>query len=135
MADIAMSNKREVRTFESVVGASTYRTWAEMLGNLVPGGRTHRLAVVVAGMLQHAATRAIEKHGLDPPEGTVSYSLLAAQETQDLDEVLEEIGDLLRQLFEDAGVEAYRVNARGDSHSILEAAAAEYVTWYEMPWE
>lgn len=130
-----MTSKRQGRSLKAVVGVSTYRTWAEMLGNLVPGGRTHRLAVVVAGMLQYAVTRAVEKDGVDPPEGTVAHSLLVAQEPQDLDEVVAEIGDLLEQLFEDAGVESGRVSARGDSYSILEAAAAEYVAWHDMPWE
>lgn len=118
-----------------MVGAHAYRTWTEMLGNLVPGGRTHRLAVVVAGMLRHAAARAVEKEGVESAEGTVAHSLLVAQEPQDLADVVVEIGDLLEQLFADAGVEEDRVSARGDSYSLIDAAAAEYVTWYDMPWE
>lgn len=130
-----MTAKRQLRSLKSVVGAATYRAWTEMLGDLVPGGRTHRLAVVVAGMLQHAVSRAVEKDGVDPAEGTVAYSLLVAQEPQDLDEVVAEIGDLLERLFDDAGVGSDRVSAQGDSYSILDAAAAEYVTWHDMPWE
>ncbi len=118
-----------------MVGTSTYRAWTEMLAELVPHGRTHRLGVVIAGMFHHAANRAIKHDGLDPPEGSVSYSLLVAQESYDIEEVVDEIGDLLRQLFEDAGVESERVSAQGNPYSIADAAAAEYVKWHEMPWE
>lgn len=42
-------------SLRSLVGEATYEAWLEMLRGLVPAGRTHRIAVLVAGMLQHAA--------------------------------------------------------------------------------
>ena len=48
-----MTTKRK-RSLEEVVGKETYALWVDMLRRLVPDGRTHRLSVVVAGMLQYA---------------------------------------------------------------------------------
>ena len=49
---------KQKATPESVVGSPTYSVWVDMLERLVPGDRTHRLAPLVAGMLQYAAERA-----------------------------------------------------------------------------
>jgi len=38
-------------------------------------------------------------------------------------------------LFADAGVTHERVNARGKEYSMAESAVAEFVNWYNMPWE
>ena len=43
------------RNFRTVVGKDIYSAWVRMLRELVPDGRTHRLAVVVAGMLQYGS--------------------------------------------------------------------------------
>ncbi len=37
-----------------IVGSPMYDAWVAQLAALVPGGRTHRLAVIVAGMLHYA---------------------------------------------------------------------------------
>jgi hypothetical protein len=44
-----------------VVGSKNYSVWLGMLKLLVPSGRTHRLSVVVASMLQMAYEIAQEK--------------------------------------------------------------------------
>lgn len=41
------------RSLDAVVGPDTYSVWVNMLRALVPQGRTHRLAPLVAGMLQY----------------------------------------------------------------------------------
>lgn len=46
---------------KEVVGSKTYSVWTDMLKRLVPGGRTHRLSIVAAGMLQVAYEIAGEK--------------------------------------------------------------------------
>jgi len=46
---------------KDVVGSKIYNVWIEMLKRLVPHGRTHRLSVVVASMLQVALGIAQEK--------------------------------------------------------------------------
>ena len=48
-----MTAKR-TRSLEDAVGKETYALWVDMLHRLVPEGRTHRLSVVVAAMLQYA---------------------------------------------------------------------------------
>ena len=47
--------KQTRRNFGTVVGAGTYAVWVRMLSELVPDGRTHRLSVMLAGMLRYAA--------------------------------------------------------------------------------
>ncbi len=125
----------EDRSFSSVVGPQPYSTFVDMLRALVPDGRTHRLAVVVAGMLQHAARIARKRWRGRPPQGSVAASLLRAEEEPDPDFVRDEIGDALKRLFRDSGVLSDRVSARGESYSILDAAIQEFVCWENMPWE
>ncbi|MDH3443799.1 MAG: hypothetical protein OEN50_07750 [Deltaproteobacteria bacterium] len=50
--------KQTIRNFGTVVGADTYAVWVCMLRELVPDGRTHRLSVILAGMLQYAVIKA-----------------------------------------------------------------------------
>ncbi len=47
-------------SLQSVVGETTYEIWLEMLRILVPGARTHRLAPMLAGMLD---TRSSSRRG------------------------------------------------------------------------
>lgn len=108
--------------------------WTKMLRSLVPEGRTHRLAPIVAGMLQYAADKAYKKYGDDPEEGTVAHSLLIASEMYDPEEATDLL-DLIKQLFEDARVGYERVNHRGNKYSIAESAIYEFIHWYDMPWE
>ena len=42
--------QKSKRSLQDVVGKETYSVWVDMLRTLVPGGRTHRVSVVVAGM-------------------------------------------------------------------------------------
>jgi hypothetical protein len=120
---------------EEVVGQETYAVWTEMLERLVPAGRTHRLAPMIAGMLQYAAEIAYEEYGDDVEEGTVASSLLDASEAYDPDEAPELLHDVVGQLFEDAGVEDERVSSQGDDYSVAESAIYEFIHWYDMPWE
>ena len=125
------------RSLEDVVGKKTYRVWTDMLRELVPGGRTHRLAPIVAAMLQYSVKLALEQNDGQPAkaeEGSTAYSLLVAEECHNMERVLSEIDDLTEQLFDDAGVTYIRHNARGDQYSIIEQACIDFVNWYEMPW-
>ena len=123
------------RTLSSVVGAPTYSVWIEMLRTLVPDGRTHRLSIVVAGMLRHALDVAAAKFGEDAPEGSAAASLLRAAEEADPEQVAEQVGDLVERLFRDAKVAGKRVTARGGEYSILDGVIQEFASWYGMPWE
>ncbi len=129
-----MPTKRK-RSLKTVVGEETYSVWVAMLRDLVPGGRTHRLSVLIAAMLQYAYDVAEEKRKKDIEEGSVEDSLLSAGETGNPEEAEEAIGDVVKQLFKDAGVEYERTSARGDDYSIADSVYEEYVRWFDMPWE
>lgn len=112
---------------ESLVGKDTYSTWVSMLKHLVPHGRTHRLSVVVASMLQDAAARNRMEH----PLGERLQNALEG----DPDEAMKLIGPTVERLFKDAGVKSKRTSARGERYSIVEQSVIEYVYWHNMPWE
>lgn len=118
-----------------VVGPETYATWVEMLRSLVPQGRTHRLAVVAAGMLQHAVNVAMRRSRRRAPSAKACKALIAATEDLDASGEHGEIPEVLKKLFRDAGVSPNRVNARGDAYSIIDTAIQEFVGWEDMPWE
>ena len=126
---------RPERTLRSVVGAQTYSVWLEMLRTLVPDGRTHRLSIIVAGMLRHAVDVAVARFGEDAPERSAAASLIGAAEETDPEQVADQIGDLVEGLFRDAKVAGRRVNARGDQYSILDSAIQGFASWHAMPWE
>jgi hypothetical protein len=115
------------------VSAQTYSVWLQMLHSLVPDGRTHRLSIVVAGMLRHAV--AVARFGEDAPERSAAASLFQAAEEADPEQVADQIGDLVEGLSRDAKVARRRVSARGDQYSILDSAIQEFASWYAMPWE
>lgn len=121
-------------SLKQIVGQETYSAWVDMLRRLVPDGRTHRLAPLVAGMVQVASAIAYEKYGNDPEEGSVAQILLLASEISDPSEA-EELSDLVAQLFDDANVGYERTSSRGDDYSIVESAVYEFIHWYDMPWE
>jgi len=58
---VNLVTKETGRSLSKVVGEDTYAVWVRILRKLVPDGRTHRLAVMVAGMLQHAVVVAAAK--------------------------------------------------------------------------
>ncbi len=125
-----MPAKRK-RSLKAVVGEETYAVWVAMLKTLVPSGRTHRLAPLVAAMLQYA----LEQTDESPEEGSVAEALVSASETGDPSETEDLIGDVVAQLFKDAGVDYRRTNARGQPYSIAEQAYLEFTEWFNMPWE
>lgn len=130
--------KKSKRSLQEVVGKETYDVWVNMLRELVPDGRTHRLSVVIAGMLQYATAIAegmiddIEDEELE--EDSVAMSLVNANEG-DPDQVKEELHYLVKCLFTDAGVTFDRISKRGDSYSVADEAYNEYFSWYNYPWD
>ena len=122
-------------SLQDVVGKETYALWVDMLRRLVPDGRTHRLSVVVAAMLQYAYLIAADNVDDDVEEGSVAQALLDATDGGDPEEVGEYLYDVVDQLFKDAKVKHKRTSARGEDYSIAESALEEYVSWFNMPWE
>src|SRR5574341_133421 len=126
-----MSQKSK-RSLQDVVGKETYVVWVDMLRKLVPDGRTHRLSVVVAGMLQYATTLAEEFDEDELEEDSIAWSLINANEMGP-DEVKDELHDVVQRLFKDAGVTFDRVSTRGDRYSIADEAYSEFVSWFDYP--
>ena len=105
-----------------------------MLRRLVPEGRTHRLAPMIAGMLQYATAIATEKYGDDAEEGSVAAKLFAAYD-EGPEAAEENLMPILRKLFKDAGVEYERIAKSGEHYSVAEEAIREFWSWFNYPWE
>ena len=128
-----MAGKRK-KSLEAVVGSQTYVAWVDMLRRLVPDGRTHRLAPLVAAMLSYAAEVASGQDKDADDEDSVARILQDASEIGDPEEA-PELMELVAQLFKDAKVQHQRESSRGVRYSIAEEAITEFVHWYDMPWE
>ena len=119
------------RSLQDVVGKETYSVWVEMLRALVPDGRTHRLSVVVAGMLQYA----LEAADSDADEASVAKSLIDSAETSDPDEIKSMLHDVVSQLFIDASVTYERTAKRGEHYSIADEVYNEFASWFDYSWD
>ena len=119
------------RSLQDVVGKETYSVWVDMLRVLVPGGRTHRLSVVVAGMLQYA----LEVADGDAEELSVEKSLIDSAETSDPDEIKSMLHDVVSRLFKDAGVAYERTAKSGEHYSIADEVYDEFSRWFDYPWD
>ena len=122
------------RSLQDVVGKETYDVWVDMLRELVPDGRTHRLSVVIAGMLQYATAIAEKLDEDELEEDSVASSLINANE-MDPDQLKRELHDVVKKVFRDADVTFDRVSKRGDPYSIADEAYNEYFSWYDYPWD
>ena len=122
------------RSLQDVVGKEMYSVWVEMLRQLVPDGRTHRLSVLLAGMLHYALTIAENLDEDELEEDSVALSLINANETG-LDEIKVELHDVMKRLFQDADVTFNRVSKRGEPYSIADEAYNEFFSWYAYPWD
>jgi hypothetical protein len=127
--------KPRARSLEDVVGPHVYKTWVDMLHILVPDGRTHRLAPLVAAMLQYALAMAEHVRDAEESGNSVAASLLATTEVGDPSEVKALLHDVVTKLFKDAQVGFQRTSASGVSYSIADDAYEEYLHWDFMPWE
>lgn len=123
------------RSLQDVVGEKTYSVWVDMLRTLGPEGRTHRLSVVIAGMLQYTFEIAYEIENINEDEHSAAMSIMDATETADPDEIKRLIHDLVDRLFMDAGVEYERVSKRGERYSIAYEAYNEFARWFDYPWD
>jgi uncharacterized protein with PIN domain len=122
-------------SLQDVVGKETYSIWVDMLRELVPDGRTHRLSVVVAGILQYATDKAVKiKHRIEE-EHSVAMSLIDAAEAGYPEHIKELIHDVVDRLFRDAGVSYERVSKRGDHYSIADETYNEFSSSFDYPWD
>ena len=123
------------RSLQDVVGKETYSVWVEMLRALVPDGRTHRLSVVVAGMLQYALEKAEMIKHKNEEEHSVAMSLIDADDAGYPDGIKALIHDVVDRLFKDAGVSYERISKRGEQYSIADEAYNEFAHWFDYPWD
>jgi len=119
---------------KDVVGSKNYSVWLEMLKRLVPNGRTHRLSVVVASMLQVAYEIAQEREESNAKAKKLSSIFESAFE-HDEENGIEPLLKITEQVFKDAGVGFKRVNRKGQGYSIAEEAVYQFLNWDAMPWE
>jgi signal-transduction protein with cAMP-binding, CBS, and nucleotidyltransferase domain len=127
--------KKSNRSLEDIVGKETYEVWVDMLRELVPSGRTHRLCVVVAGMLQYALEKAMLIKNINKEEHSLAMSLIDASDTSDTEQIAELIHDAVHRLFKDAGVKYERVSKGGEEYSVIHEAYREFSCWFEYPWD
>lgn len=119
---------------KDAVGSKNYSVWLEMLKRLVPNGRTHRLSVVIASMLQVAYEIAQEKEESNAKARQLSTIFASACE-HDEENGIKPLLKIMEQLFKDAGVGFKRVNRKGSGYSIAEEAVSQFLNWDAMPWE
>ena len=105
-----------------------------MLRELVPQGRTHRLSVVIAGMLQYTFEVAGRSEAIEEAEHSVAMSVIDAAETADIDHVKALIHDLIARFY-DAGVAYERISKRGERYSIADETYREFASWFDYPWD
>jgi len=123
------------RSLQDIVGKDTYTVWVDMLRELVPDGRTHRLSVVVAGMLQYALDKAMKIKHRNEEEHSVAMSLIDSADTVNIDHIKALIHDVVDRLFKDAGVSYERVSKRGEHYSIADEIYNEFSSWFDYPWD
>jgi len=119
---------------KAVVGLRVYGVWIDMLKRLVPYGRTHRLSVLVAGMLRYAYGFARERAGSSSKARKLAEIFELAFESPDGKDV-KRVVEIAESLFIDARVGYKRRNRRGEVYSIAKEAAYEFLSWDSMPWE
>ena len=124
------SGKAAANELRDMVGVPMYDAWVAQLAALVPGGRTHRLAVIVAGMLTYAAGK-VESDDDRP----FAQALEATNESADPDDFPDEVRTALEQLFRDVGVSSQRSSKKGESYSIITEALMEYANWESYAWD
>jgi len=123
------------RSLRDVVGKETYDVWVNMLRELVPDVRIHRLSVVVAGMLLYAVDKSMQIKHRNEEEHSVAMSLIDASEAGYPEAIKELIHDVVDRLFKDAGVKYERVSKGGERYSIADEIYNEFSSWYDYPWD
>jgi len=89
---------------------------------------------IVAGMLQCAYDVAFKKAEKNTKASKLLEIFESAHESQE-NEYVDGIIEIAERLFHDAGVQYERRNRKGQSYSIAEQAAYEFLNWENMPWE
>ena len=121
--------------FKEIVGEQHFSSFMELLKEIGPDARTHRISVVIAAILRYA----VNKLPADCEEGSIALALLKLDEepylAHEQSDEHEMVFDLVDGLCSEANLMNERESARGEGYSIAENVILEYAAWYNMPWE
>ena len=121
--------------FKDIIGENFFLLFLNLLKEIGPDARTHRISVVIASILRYAVNRL----PTDCEDGSLAQALLMLDEEpylahEESDE-FKMVFDLIDDLCNETGMMNLRESARGEDYSIAENAILEYATWFNMPWE
>lgn len=114
---------------KNFVDKNTYQVWVDMLKLLGPSGRTQRISVLVAGMLQYVYELSMKNEQDEVMEYMLSAFEGGYEDAQEL------FFPLVKSLFDDAGLVWKKTNSRGQNYSVIEASIDQLFRWHDMPWE
>ena len=121
--------------FKDIIGEQKFKSFLELLKNIGPDARTHRISVVIASILRFAVNQL-------PPDcdhGTLSQALITLDEepylAHEQSDEYKLVYDVIDKLCIESGMQNERESSRGESYSIAENVILEYAAWYNMPWE
>ncbi len=118
--------------FRQTIGEELFDSFLKLLSEIGPDSRTHRISVVIAGILRFALGKTTD----DCEKGSLAEALVVLDEEPYSDgEEHSRVTELIDQMCQKAGMTNYRATTRGSEYSIAENAIAEYCRWYNMPWE
>jgi hypothetical protein len=124
-----------IEEFKEITGDECYSSFLNLLKEIGPDARTHRISVVMASILRFA----VNQLPPDCEDGSLANALLALDQepylAQEQSDEYELVFDLIDSLCNEAGMLNKRESARGEDYSIAENAILEYTAWYNMPWE
>lgn len=120
-------------SLKNSVSKDIYDLWTDMLKRLAPDGRTQRISVLVAGMLQYAYSLSFDKKRFSTEKGFGDLLLEAIE--MGYEDTEEFLTPILCDFFKDAKVRWNKTNSRGQSYSLISASASEFYRWHDMPWE
>jgi hypothetical protein len=118
--------------FRRIIGKDFFCVFMKLLTEIGPDSRTHRISVIIAGILRFALGKITD----DPDKGSLAEALsVIDEEPYSNSAEYYRLNELIDQICQKTGMMNYRVTARGRKYSISENAIAEYCRWYNMPWE
>ena len=124
--------KDKLDEFQQIIGKVSFGAFMELLSEIGSDSRTHRISVIIAGILRFALGKVTD----DYEKGSVSEALAVLDEEPHSDgEEYLRLKELIDQICQKAGMSNDRVTARGIKYSIADNAITEYSRWYNMPWE
>ena len=118
--------------FRQIIGEELFGSFLKLLTEIGPDSRTHRISVVIAGILRFALGKTTD----DYEKGSLAEALVVLDEEPYSDgEEYRRVVELIDHMCQESGMTNYRATTRGSEYSIAENAIAEYCRWYNMPWE